>query len=113
MISFEKKNYIEIREIMLTWFLSRDVLQKIKNNYIAEEGDIESRPEEITSAIFNNVVDLKLIGCFFSTDVWNMLQSVIEVKKRNYTVVCPACSGKIDAENTINCSLCLLIYHSK
>lgn len=96
LISFEKKCYIEKRDIMLTWFLDGEVIEKIKiYNYIVEESSIESRPEKILD-IFNDMVDLNLIRFFFSQDGWNMLRSVIEIKKET-NVVCPACSANIGA----------------
>ena len=90
---FQKKNYIDKRDILLSWFLESETIDKIKKqNYLVVESDIECRPEKITSAIFHETVDLHLIRCFFSEDGWNMLLSVIETKKANHTLICPVCS---------------------
>lgn len=114
LIPFEKKHYVEKQDILLSWFLDSKIIEKIKKeNYLAEETDIECRPEKITSAILHETVDINLIRCFFSRDGWNMLKSVIESKRANHTLVCPACSTDIGAENSIICGLCLLTHHSK
>ena len=107
---FDKKSYIEKQDIILSWFLDKATISKIKKeNYLAEETDIECRPEKITSAIFHEAVDINLIRCFFSLEGWTTLQPVINTKK---IIVCPICCKDIGAESTIVCALCLLTHHS-
>lgn len=108
--AFVKKNHNEKMHIILSWFVSEEVVLKVKKGYLIEESDIECRPEAIHCGAVDENVDLFIVRPFFTTDGWEMLLKVVENKKQNNIWICSKCNHNV-SDSSICSDSCLSWYH--
>ncbi len=90
---------------MLKWFVDGDIAEAcIKNpNRLAEEEDVEVKPEKLPHAVLDENVDVNLIRRFFSQDAWLLVEEVVKQKGNNPVYTCRYCSHDLGEDHSIEC----------
>ena len=66
--------------VILRWFLGEAAVESAVKGHILEE-ELECRPEQITNAVLDPLVDLYLVRNYFTIDAWKLVENIVAVKK--------------------------------
>ena len=67
--------------VILRWFLGEAAVESAVKGHLIEEEELECRPEQITNAVLDLLVDLYLVRNFFTIDAWKLVENIVAVKK--------------------------------
>ena len=67
--------------VILRWFLGEAAVESAVKGHPIEEEELECRPEQITNAVLDLLVDLYLVRNYFIIDAWKLVENIVAVKK--------------------------------
>ena len=99
---------------MLDWFVcAREREKCIQNRELLGEELVETRPEKVPNCCLDENVNIyHNIKKFFTSDAWQLILQVLEVKRSQDDWSCKVCMKDLhDNTVTIVCDCCLDWYH--
>ena len=79
--------------------------------HLIEEEELECRPEQITNAVLDPLVDVYLVRNYFTIDAWKLVENIVVVKKNLAVWVCKICHRDTSTGESIVYEACLEWHH--
>lgn len=114
-IAFRTLSAKKKQQILLKWIITdEDIVTKVLyNNYIIDDIEILTQQDKIHSAILEEDVDIDMVKCFFTNEIWQSLIKIINIKRKKGVWICPTYQTDIGLKKSILCDSCLTWLHVK
>ena len=112
-LPFHKKSSKEIDTLLLEWFVGSEIAAKaVSGDFLITEDLVENKPELVSLACLDHLVNIDLIKKYCDSDAWGSIQNVYSEKRKNPMYICKTCGEDADCqEASVMCNACLEWQH--
>ena len=99
---------------MLNWFLDGKLVDELLHSDckpLAEEHQVEVRPERVPMKCLDDNVSLNNIRSYFTIDALKAVENVLSILRARGMWYCFSCSNNLDAAESLCCDSCLDWHH--